>query len=152
VHELKEILIHGHDDHVVALGGGFRCQCSDHVVGFVALGGEDGHTEGLAGGVDQRNLHGQVVGHRRAVGLVVGDHVVAKRATGEIERGGDVFGVMVVDQLPQHRDEDVHGVGRRAGRIAKHAAVGRTNRRVERAVHLRTAVDQIENRFGGHRG
>src|SRR6476646_1149065 len=57
---------------------------------------------------------------------------------------------MIVDQLAQHRDEDVDRVGRHARRIAEHAAVGRADGRVKRAVHLRTAVDQVKNWFGGH--
>ncbi len=57
---------------------------------------------------------------------------------------------MLVDQLAQHRDEDVDRVGGRPGRIAEHAAVSRADRRVKRAVHLRAAVDQVKNGFGGH--
>src|SRR5690242_12118324 len=54
---------------------------------------------------------------------------------------------MLVQQLPQHRDEDVDRVGRPSLRVAQQATFGRAHRRVERTVHLRTAVDQINGGF-----
>src|SRR5437899_10080450 len=59
---------------------------------------------------------------------------------------------MFLQQLPQHRDEDVDGVGGNAHRIPKDRAFRGANRRVVRAVHLRTAVDEIEDWLGGHQG
>ena len=52
---------------------------------------------------------------------------------------------MIVDQLPQHRDEAVHGVGRLA------VGTGQPADRVVRAIHLRAAVDQVQTRRRGHR-
>jgi len=51
---------------------------------------------------------------------------------------GEVLGLVVLDQLPQHRDEDVDGMRGLAFGTAQAAAA----HRVIRAVHLRTAVDQ----------
>src|SRR5262249_31994409 len=56
----------------------------------------------------------------------------------------------LVEQLPQHRHEDVDGVGRLSFRVAEQAAVGRAHRRVVRAVHLRAAVDEIHEGTGAH--
>ena len=89
--ELKEILVAGDDRDVEAGRGRLLGQRADHVVGLVALGGEDRHAERFAGGVHHRNLLGELVGHRRAVGLVVGDEIVAERAARQIERRGDVL-------------------------------------------------------------
>ena len=58
-------------------------------------------------------------------------------------------GLLLVQQLPQHRDEDVDGVGRLALGVAQQAAVGRAHRRVIRAVHLRAAVDEIDDGVAG---
>src|SRR5258706_10994213 len=58
--------------------------------------------------------------------------------------------MMLVDQLAKHRDEDVDRVGGLAGGVAQYPAVGRPDRRVKRAIHLRAAVDQIEKGLGGH--
>ena len=59
---------------------------------------------------------------------------------------------MLLQQLPQHRDEDVDRVGRNALRVAQQRAFGRADRRVVRAIHLRAAVDEIEEWLGGHQG
>ena len=113
-------------------------QRADHVVRLVALGGDDRYAERFAGLVDPRNLLGEIGRHRRAIGLVVGDQVVAEGAAGEIERGADVLRLMILNQLPQHVHEDVDRVRRLAAGAAQAAAA----HRVIRAVHLRAAVDQ----------
>ena len=59
----------------------------------------------------QRNLLGELVGHRRAIGLVVGGQIVAERPARQIERRGDELRLMLLQQLAQHRHEDVDGVG-----------------------------------------
>ena len=105
------------------------------------------HAERLARGVHHRNLFGELVGHRRAIGLVVGREIVAKRSAGQIERGRDVLRLVLVEQLAEHRHEDVDGVGRTALGISQQAAFRRPNRRVIRAVHLRAAVDEIDRGF-----
>ena len=81
-----------------------------HVVGLVARRREDRHAQRLARLVHPVDLLGQVVGHRRAVGLVVGDDLVAERRAGQVERRGDVGRLVVGDQLAQHRHEDVDRV------------------------------------------
>ena len=113
-HELEEVLVSRHDRHAVA----FRCRPlrhrADHIVGFVARVRDDGDAERLAGAVHERNLHGEVVGHGRPVRLVVGGQIVAKRAPGQIEGRGDELRRVLVEELPQHRDENINGVGGRA--------------------------------------
>ena len=59
-----------------------RRQRPDHVVGLVALRGEDRHAHRFARLVHPRDLLGEIARHRRAVGLVVGDDVVAERRPG----------------------------------------------------------------------
>ena len=149
-HELEEVLVHRDDGDVEAIGDGRFDQRADHIVGFVAIGGEDRDAERLAGGVHHRNLPGQLVRHRRAVGLVVGDQVVAEGPARQIERRGDVLRLVLPQQHPEHRDEDVDRVGGLALRVVQQRAVAGPNRRVVRAVHLRAAVDEVEEGLGGH--
>ena len=145
--ELKEVLVARDDRDVEAGRRRLHRQRPDHIVGFVALGGEDRHAERLARGVHHRNLLRELVRHRRAVRLVVGDEIVAEGAARQIERRGDELRLVLVEQLAEHRDEDVDGVGRRALRVAQQSAFRRADRRVIRAVHLRAAVDEIEHKF-----
>ena len=138
--ELEEVLVAGHDRDLEAGGDGLRRQRSDHVVGFEPLVGEDRNAERFARLVHPRNLLGEIRRHRRAVGLVVGRHFRSEGGTRQIERGGDELRVVVLNQLPQHGDEDVDGVRRPAAGTGQPAAA----HRVIRAVHLRAAVDQKE--------
>ena len=59
-------------------------------------------------------------------------------------------GLCSLQQLAEHRHEDVDRVGRLALRVVQQRAIGRADRRVIRAVHLRAAVDEVEQGFGGH--
>ncbi len=150
VDELKKILVAGDDRHVEAGGGRLRRQRPDHIVGLVALGRQDRHAQRFARGVHHRNLEGELVGHRPAVRLVVGREIVAERAPRQVERRRDVLGFVFVQQLPQHRHENVDGVGWLSLGVAEKPAVHRAHRRVIRAVHLRAAVDEIEEWVGRH--
>jgi hypothetical protein len=72
--------------------------------------------------VHHRDLLRQLARHRRAVGFVVVDEIVAEGAAGKIERRGDELRLVLVEQLAQHVDEDVDRVGRRALRVAEQSA------------------------------
>ena len=110
-HELKEVLVARDDRDAVGLGCRPLGDRADHIVGFVALVGENRDAERLAGAMDPRNLLGEIGRHGRAVGFVVGGELGAERRTGEIERRRDELRPLVVEQLAEHRDEPVHGVG-----------------------------------------
>src|SRR6188472_152473 len=122
-------------------------QRADDIVGLEGLRGEDRHAERFTRLVHPRNLFGEVGRHRRPVGLVVGGHLGAEGRAGQIERRGDVARVVILHQLPQHRDEDVD----RMRAAAAGAGQTGTAHRVIRAVHLRAAVDQEEACRCGHR-
>ena len=76
--QLGHVLVAGRDDDVEALRGGALRQSADHVVGFDARQGEDRPARSLDAFVDRSDLLGEVVGHRRPVGLVLGVPVVAE--------------------------------------------------------------------------
>src|SRR5207248_3701037 len=58
--------------------------------------------------------------------------------------------LLLVEQLAQHRDEDVDRVGGPALCVAEESAFGSSHGRVVRAIHLRAAVDQVQTRRRGH--
>ena len=149
--ELKEVLVERDDDRVEAGVDGLQRQRPDDVVGFIAIRCDDGDAERFACRMHHRDLDGELIGHRRAIGLVIPGQIVTERAAGQIERRRDVLRLVLVEQLAQHRDEDVHGIGRLPLRVAEQTAVGGAHRRVIRAVHLRAAVDEIDDRSGRHR-
>ena len=143
--QLEEVLVAGDDGHLEAGGSRLGRQRAQHIVGLEALGREDGHSHGLARLVHPGDLLAQIVGHRGAVGFVVGGQLRAERRGGEVERRGDVLGPMVREQLAEHGHEPVHGVGRLAIRAGQPADG------VIRPVHLVAAVDQEQGaRRHGH--
>ncbi len=147
-HQLKEVLVDRDDGDVEAAVAGPEGERADHVVGLVAGGGDDRDAERFARLVHPLDLLGEIVGHGRARRLVVVDELVAKRRTREIERRREIGRRVVLDQLSQHRHEDVDGV-RRLPFLIRQAAPAK---RVIRAVHLAAAVDQEERagiRHGG---
>ncbi len=144
--ELEKVLVARDDGHVVALGRRLQRQRPDDIVRLEPLGCQHRHAEGGAGLVDERHLLDQVGRHRRPVGFVVFGEVVAERAAGQVEGGRDGVGLVVGQQLAQHRDETVDGVGRAP------VGAGQAADRVVRPVHLRRAVDQEEGGHGSHSG
>ena len=146
--QLEEVLVDRDDRDLEALGARPHRHRPDHVVRLVAGGGHDRHAHRFARLVHPVDLFGEIVGHGRAVRLVVGDELIAKRRAGEIERRGDVLGMVIVDQLAEHRHEDVDRVRRLSFLIREPAAA----KRVIRAVHLRAAIDQEERAAGHVRG
>ena len=70
---------------------GLARERADHVVRFVAGIFEDGQTHGFAIAAHERNLHGEIVGHGRALRFVRGEKLVAKSGRGDVEHDGDVI-------------------------------------------------------------
>ena len=64
---------------------------------------------------NERQLHGKIVGHGRALGLVFGEKLVAEGGARGIEDHGDVIGLRLLDQLAQHVGEKVGNFGGEAG-------------------------------------
>ena len=142
-HELHQVLVGGDDGHV---GAGFLRLArvgGDEVVGLVALLLEAGDVEGSHRVADQRELRGEVLRHVRAMRLVIGIELVAKRVLGKVEdhremgRRGEL--ASLAQQLPQHAAEAVHGADRQPVRGA-----GERRQRVIGAEDVARAVDQID--------
>src|SRR5690606_19473583 len=75
--------------------------------------------------------------------LVFGVLARAEREARDVEGDGEVGGLLLLQQVEQHRDEPVDGVG--VLTVARHEAVGR--QRIERRERQRMAVDEQERRL-----
>ncbi len=91
--ELREILVAGRDHDLDALGGRPAGEGGDHIIGFDIRDPQHRHAE-LLDDLDQRfDLAGEIIGHRRPVGLVLGVALMPEIATAGIEDEGDVIRV-----------------------------------------------------------
>ena len=98
---------------------------------------QHGETEERHGFLGDRDLHPQVVRHRRPVRLVALVEPGAERFLAGVEGDGDVRGREVAQQLVLHPQEAVRRVG--GGAVGGRQAGAD---RVERAVQVRVAVHQ----------
>jgi hypothetical protein len=87
-----------------------------------------------------RDLRGQLLGHRRAVGLVVGKRLVAEIRTLGVEHHGDVGIRVLAHESAQHVDHAID----HAGRLA--FGVGQRRQGVEGAEQIGRAVYQDDQR------
>ena len=141
--QLRQVLVAGGDDHPVAAGRGHPRQRADGVVGLDA-----GHLQHRPAQqphhlVDRRDLRAQVVGHRRAVRLVLGIDLVAEGRALGVEDADRVLAGDVLGDAAQHRHEAVD----RAGGLAVGAA--QVGHGVVGAVEIARAVDQQHRRAVG---
>ncbi len=139
--ELKEVLVGGCEHDVVAGVAGAAGECADDVISLIARGLDDRNPESLAYLADERNLHGEVVRHRFPVLLVVLELLVAQILALDVERHRHGVRLVLLEELPQHLDESVDGVGREP------FGVRQTADRVVGAVEVVRSVDQVESRF-----
>ena len=145
VHQLRHVLVAGRDQRVDALFGRLLRQGPDHVIGLDAVDDQQRQAHG-ADDVERRfDLHTQLFGHRRAVGLVFRIQRVAEGLARGIEHHRDVRGLIVGDQLAQHVDHTDGGAGRLALRV------GQWRQRVEGPKQVGRAVDQDERGSICHR-
>jgi hypothetical protein len=142
--ELEGVGIAGHDEGIYPLAFGLLCQCGQHVVGLVALRRVGGDVKDLKQLVDALELHAQVVGHRRPVGLVLGVLLMAESAA-QVKGHSQVVGMLVAQHVEQHGSKAKHGVGQFAVR-GRH---GGWQREIG-AVHQRVPVYQYQLGRLGH--
>jgi hypothetical protein len=143
--ELVAVTVAGDDDGLDAFVAGARGERGDDVVGFVAGQLDHRHRQRGEHLANQPHLLAQDVGRRGAVRLVGVDRLVAERRLGPVERDGDVVGLVVAQQVDEHRREAEHGVGHLARR-RRH--VGR--QREERPVRERVPVDEHQLGHGAN--
>ncbi len=108
---MQRVTVTGHDENPVSECLRLRGQGGDHVVGFETFLGHDRdaqRAENVLGDVD---LALEFVRSLRALRLVFGEQVGAKRLTRHVEGRGQVGGLLVTKKVDQHRREAVHRVG-----------------------------------------
>ena len=143
-HELEQVLVGGDHDHSQALLHRLAGESGDRVVGLVARHLDHRHPQGLAHPADVRQLDRESVVHLRAVGLVLRVLLVAERLPRRVEEHDHVLGTLVLEELAQHGGEAVGGVR------GQPLAGGEAADRVEGAVDLAGAVDEVDRLRGGH--
>jgi len=114
VDQLQEILVLGDDHRSDARGGGVLGERADDVVRFVALQLHHRDAHGLDDLAHPGQLRAQIVGHRRAVRLVLLVLLVSDRLSAGVEHHRDVVGMLLVEEFAQHGGEAVGCVRRNA--------------------------------------
>ena len=109
--QLVGVAVARDDDHVVTAVAALGGQRGDDVVGLEADLFEHRDLEALDHPAHQAHLLAQDVGRLGPPRLVGGDHVVSEGGFGPVEGHRDVVGVVVLQQVDQHRREAEHGVG-----------------------------------------
>ena len=142
--QLVSVLVAGDEQRLVAELLVARRDGAQNVVALPALHAHDRHVHGLEQALDDRELHLEVLVHRRALRLVLLERLHAERRAARIERADDGVGGCDLDELEEHRDEAEHRVGGRAV-----GGVHRGRHRMVGAVHERVSVDDGD--LSGHR-
>ncbi len=122
VDELHQILVRRDDGGGGAGRAGLPRIGRDQVVGLKALLLQARNIESVHRLADQRKLRAQIVGRIGPVRLVVGIHLGAEGALGEVEHHGKVGGLLlgfhVAQELPQHVAEAEYGIELQPVRLA----------------------------------
>ncbi len=113
--ELVGVAVAGDQQDVVPAVSRFGGQRGQHVVGLEPLDLDDRDGQLAQQRTDHLEL-GQEVGRRlRSPRLVVLDHLVPEGFSGQVEGDGQAAGMVVADQVVEHRREPVDGIGHDAG-------------------------------------
>jgi hypothetical protein len=103
--ELAEVLVGRDHIGVEALVLGALGEGADDVVSLEAVFDQQRNAHGLAEALHRRDGGGEVFGHGLALGLVVGEPLMAWRGCRGIEGDGEVRGLLVVAQVEQRVGE-----------------------------------------------
>ncbi len=142
--ELHQVLVGRHQHDLVAGGRRLLRQRAHDVVGLVVVELEARDAEGFDRLADVGDLRHEILGHRRAVGLVVGVLLGAHRLVGDVEGHADEVRRLVLQDLAQ----DLHEAEDRVGRQA--LGVRQTADGKESAEDVVKSVDQDELRAAHH--
>ena len=113
IHHLENISVAGDDQCVNALGRGLPGQGSQDIVRLETFSGEDWDIQGCDNLFDALNLRVQLLRSPLSVAFVRFVHVVPE-GPANIERHGDVFRLLIAQDIEQHRGEAKDGVGQLA--------------------------------------
>ena len=116
VDQLQGVAVAGGDQHVHALLDRLHGERGDDVVGLVVLGGDDRDVQRRQHLLDQADLAAEVGRALGPVGLVLGEDLAAEGLAADVEGDREVRGLLVAQDVDQHRREAVDGVRRLARR------------------------------------
>jgi hypothetical protein len=102
-HQLGEVLVAGGNGHLQVLRQALQGQRADHIVGFHAGDAQDADAQRLDDAAHRLDLAAQLIGHRRAVGLVLVVQVVTEGLARRIDHERDV-GRAFLQRRTQHVD------------------------------------------------
>jgi hypothetical protein len=112
--QLGHVLVAGGDHHVAAERCALAGQRADYIIGLHALDTQQRVTEGAHAGVQWLDLAAQVIRHRRAVGLVLGEHGVTEGAALGVEHHGEGAVRVLLAQALEHVQHALHRTGLQA--------------------------------------
>ncbi len=110
-HQLHEILVPGHHDHVEAGLAGLARQGADQIIGLIAGHFEGRNLEPVHDLPDPGELEYHILGHGGPVGLVFRVYVVAEGGAFHVETDRQVLGIFILHQLDEHARKTEHGIG-----------------------------------------
>ena len=111
-HELKHVLVAGHDNGGEPLVRRLSRQRADDVVRFIAGESDHRNAKRFAHTQDVRDLPDQILRHRFPRRLVAFIHLVAHSGALDVQGHTDVIRLLLLDELAQHRGEAENCVGR----------------------------------------
>ncbi len=139
--QLRHVLVAGGNHHVAPQRRALACQSANHVIRLDPLDAEQRQAQRAHAGMQRLDLAAQIIRHRRAVGFVFGEQLVAEgRALGIEDHGEGAVRI-----LPAQRQQHVQHALHRAGRFA--GGGGQRRQGVEGAVKVGRTVHQNEGRL-----
>ena len=141
VHQLRHVFVTGRDHHRAAGGRAAAGQGADHVIGLDALDAQQREAKSDHALMQRLDLQAHVIGHARAVGLVFGVHLIAKRPTLGVENHRKWAVRVLLAQAFEHVQHALHRTGGQA------FGGGQRWQRVEGAIQIRRTVHQDEGRL-----
>ena len=135
--KLHHVLVVADDQHLELFLRGLHRQRANNVVGLVTLKLQDRQAHRFAQLSNVGNLHGEVVGHRRALRFVLFKQLVAERRALGVENDAHVIRLVVLDEAPKNvQKKKRHFRGNAGGRVHP------VHRRVKGAVDVRHRIDK----------
>ena len=108
-HQLRHVLVAGRYHHINTLAGGFVGERPDDIVGLHATDNQQRQPHGPNHVMDWLDLHGQIVRHRRAGGLVVFVQIVAEGLALGVKHHHHFRAWKILFQFPDHTDNTLYG-------------------------------------------
>ena len=149
VDELQRIPVAGDDHAVPVFAPALPADRADDVVSFPTLTGENGDAHGAQHVLHDRHLHGQLLRHRVARGLIAVIGQMAERGRFEIECNAQCVRLLVIAELFENIQKAIDGVCKQAvpGRKRAHAIVGAVDNAVaveNHQLHRQNSFDFLQ--------